>query len=228
MKKTWTDQDAADLIEKVEGEFMAHLANLKPLTKSEDKDEEGKDEEGKDESKKDDKKDETKAEEMAMDKTETVEESVEELYKSMPEDEQKAHYEALKKVMTGAVMNKTEKSVEVQVEATEETDLLKSEIEALKAANEELKKNQESIVAALTKKFAPKVTTAPKQKAITELGALNKSETKDTTSGLSDAQVRKALGEKAKDPSLKKSDRDLINAYCYNKVDVSAVKHLIG
>jgi len=230
MKKTWTDQDALDLIEKVEGMFMTHLADMKPLAKSEA--EEAKDEDKKEDEKDESKKDESKAEELVMSKgePEQKDETVEELYKSMPEAEQKAHYEALKKVLGTTEMKKSEEAPASKEEPKkdDENTLLKSEIEALKAANEELKKNQDSIVAALSKKFAPKQTTVPKQKAITELGALNKSETKDSTSGMSDAQVRKALGEKAKDPSLKKSDRDLINAYCYNKVDVSAVKHLIG
>lgn len=234
MNKTWTDQDALDLIEKVEGMFMTHLADMKPLAKSEESEEDKKDD--KKDEKDESKKDESKAEEMVM-KTEQPaeqaagsEDTVESLYKSMSPEEQKAHYEAIKKAMAGEVMNKSEegKASKEEPKNDDETSLLKSEVAALKAANEELKKNQESIVAALAKKFAPKQTTAPKQKAITELGALNKSETKDVSSEMSDAQVRKALGEKAKDPTLKKSDRDLINAYCYNKVDVSAVKHLIG
>jgi hypothetical protein len=231
MKRKWTDEEALELIAKVEAEFETHLADMKPLVKSEGKTEEVKTEEVKAEAL-------TKAEEVAAPATtEAVEmtaggDDVEELYKSMSKEEKTAHYSALKKAMGTEEMKKSEEAAPVatkeEPKKDEETSLLKSEVAALKAANEELKKNQDSIVAALSKKFAPKQTTAPKQKAITELGALNKSETKDATVELSDKEVRKALGEKAKDPSLKKSDRDLINAYCYNKVDVSAVKHLIG
>jgi hypothetical protein len=236
MNKTWTEKEALDLISKVESEFTAHLAQMQPLAKSED---ESKDE-SKDEEKKDEKKaDESKAEEMdcgdmkkaenkAAEQPSAKEETVEELYKSMSEEDKRAHYDALKKVMAVEEMKKSEVAAAPKEETkNDETSLLKSELEAVKAANAELKKSQEEIVAALAKRFAPKAT-APKQKAITELGALNKSEQKDTETAMSDAQIRKILGQKAMDPSLKKSDRDLINAYCYNKVDVSAVKHLIG
>jgi hypothetical protein len=243
MKKTWTEQEALELIEKVEAEFVAHLAEMKPLAKSED--------ESKDEDKKEDKKDESKAEEMdkcgdmAMKKAEeqpaaepeSKEETVEDLYKSMSEDEKKAHYDALKKAMAGEEMQKSEAQEAAPKEEPKKDDaaaLMKAEMEAVKASNEELKKqneelkkNLDGVVAALAKRFA-KPAPVPKQKAITELGALNKSETKPEVTELSDKEIRKVLAKKAMEPTLTKSDRDLINAYCYNKVDVSAVKHLIG
>lgn len=238
MKKTWTDQDALDLIEKVEGMFMTHLADMKPLNKSEEKAEDEKKDE-KDESKKDE-----SGEAVEMSKSEPAAEAsapaatdeVEELYKSMSDEEKKSHYETLKKVMAGQEMKKSEEAAAPKEEPKKDDAavLAKAEIEALKATveeqkkqNEELKKNLDGVVAALSKKFV-KPAGAPKQKAITELGALNKSETKEASASMTDKEIRKVLSERAKEPTLKKSDRDAINAYCFGKVDVSAVKHLIG
>src|SRR5690606_21090585 len=104
MKKTWTEQEALELIEKVEAEFMAHLADMEPLNKSEAKAED---------EKKDAKKEESKAEEMdkcgdmamkraedeqpAAEQSAESEETIEDLYRSMSDEERKAHYYALKK-----------------------------------------------------------------------------------------------------------------------------------
>jgi|WetSurMetagenome_2_1015567.scaffolds.fasta_scaffold195324_2 hypothetical protein len=235
MKKTWTEQDALDLIAKVETEFMAHLSSVEALAKSEDdskeesdedKEKKAKESKEKEESKEDKKEDAFEAKEMEK----SEEEEIEGLYKSMTEAEQKMHYSAIKKVLATEVLTKTEEvKPEVKVE-NKENDLVKSELEAAKAANEELKKtneelkkNFEGIVTALKTRFVKPV--APKQKAITELGVLNKTE--ETVPVLSEKEIRSKLTEKAKDPSLTKSDRDLINKYCYNQIKVEAIKHLL-
>ena len=242
MKKTWTEKEAFELIEKVEAEFMAHLtAGNQPLEKSEAKTEEVKAEGSAPMEKTEVKETEVKAIEVKstegeaeLSKNEACEyndEDVEEmnkLYKSMADSERKAHYSALKKAMVSDEMEKSEKQETATPEVIKENDevtLLKAELDAVKAANSELKKNFEGVIEALKARFVKK-PAAPKQKAITELGVLAKTEGKEDAE-LSREQVIKKLGEKAKDPSLKKSDRDLINAYCYNKVNVTAIKHLI-
>jgi hypothetical protein len=90
-----------------------------------------------------------------------------------------------------------------------------------------LKKNFEGVIEALKARFVKKAPVAPKQKAITELGVMKKTEEKEEVTDLSKEKIIKILSEKAKEPTLKKSDRDAINAYCYGRVDVSAIKHLV-
>src|SRR5690606_11383450 len=115
------------------------------------------------------------------------EETIEDLYRSMSDEERKAHYNALKKVMAGEEMAKSEEQEASKEESKtdEAVALVKAEMEAIKASNEELKKqneelkkNLDGIVEALKARFIKKPAATPKQKAITELGALNKSETK--------------------------------------------------
>jgi hypothetical protein len=260
MKKTWTEKEAFELIEKVEVAFMAHLAVLEqPLEKSEAK-VEAKAEEIKETApqsgevamEKAEVKEiaaqaqtelqpvvEVKAEEVTeLSKNEACEyndEDVEEmnkLYKSMAESERKAHYSALKKAMASGEMEKSEKQETAVLETAKESDevaLLKAELEATKTANSELKKNFEGVIEALKARFTKKPAAIPKQKAITELGVLGKSEGKNNEENteLTREQIIKKLSEKAKEPTLKKSDRDAINAFCHNKVNVTAIKHLI-
>ena len=196
--------------------------------------------------------DDKSGEMAAMDKAETPivaepseEKEIEELYSSMTKAEKDAHYGALKKVMASAEMQKSEADEasvpETKSEDNKEVALIKAEFDAVKASNEELKKaneelkkaseetkkNLDAVVEALKTRFVKK-QSAPKQKAITELSALTKSEKTGTESNeLSRTEVKKILSEKAKEPTLKKSDRDLINAYCYEKVGVDKIKHLL-
>lgn len=203
-----------------------------------------------DESKKEEASEEKSGEMAAMDKAESSvvepseEKEIEDLYASMTKAEKDAHYGALKKVMATEEMKKSEQapaSTEVKTEDNKEVALIKAEFDAVKASNEELKKaneelkkaaeetqkNLNAVIEALKSRFVKK-PAAPKQKAITELSALSKSEkTGSETSELSRNEVKKILTEKAKEPTLKKSDRDLINAYCYEKVGVDKIKHLL-
>lgn len=198
-----------------------------------------------DKSEKDESSEEESGEMAAMDKAETAvgefseEKEIEDLYASMTKAEKDAHYGALKKVMAVEEMKKSETST-VKTEDNKEIALIKAEFDAVKASNEELKKvneelkkaseenqkNLNAVVEALKSRFVKK-QTVPKQKAITELSALTKSEKSSETSELSRTEVKKILTEKAKEPTLKKSDRELINAYCYEKVGVDKIKHLL-
>jgi hypothetical protein len=113
-------------------------------------------------------------------------------------------------------MNKSEKSTEVA--------LLKSELEAAKASGEEHKKNLEAVEAFL-KKFVEK--TAPAGKAITSLDIIAKSDSAEGKKSLSKSEIDAKLLAKASDPSLKKSDRDAITSFYFNK-NIESVRHLLS
>ena len=116
----------------------------------------------------------------------------------------------------------------MQMEKSENTEveLLKSELAAAKAEKEELKKNHEAVKEFLTKLVAKKI--APQGKAVTSLDVVQKSESINEPKQLTKQEIHEILKTKAADPSLKKSDRDAINAYYLDaKVNVNGIKHLL-
>lgn len=101
----------------------------------------------------------------------------------------------------------------------------KTEAELLKSENETLKKNFEAVQDFLTKLVKK---TAPQGKAITSLDVVAKSEMLSKDESLSKEQIHKILDEKSKDPSLKKSDRDVMNSYYLTgQVNVNSISHLL-
>lgn len=106
-----------------------------------------------------------------------------------------------------------------------EVALLKSELDASKAKSEELKKNFDAVSEFVTKLMTKKV--APAGKAITNAGSLAKSESTAEEKTLSKSEVNSILIKKTAEPSLKKSDRDLINAYYLNGASINTISHLL-
>jgi len=108
----------------------------------------------------------------------------------------------------------------MQMEKSENTEmeLLKSELAAEKAEKAAIKE----FLTALAKK------TVPQGKAINSLDVIQKSEAHTEEKKLSDKEIHEILKAKTADPSLKKSDRDAINAfYLGSKVNVNSISHLL-
>ena len=68
---------------------------------------------------------------------------------------------------------------------------------------------------------------APARKAITEISVIEKSEKTVEPVKLSKPEIIKVLSEKTQEPTLSKSDRDLIDSFCYGKVGVEKIQHLL-
>lgn len=162
------------------------------------------------------------------------------MYSSMSRGELKAHHDACRRALDSQgmakcgdmSMAKAEENKAVAVEAivvpattpSPEVELLKSENEAVKAKNEGLQKSLDAVTAILTKMVEKKA--APQGKAITSLEAIAKSEATEEKS-LSKGEVTQILAKKAADPSLKKSDRDAINAFYLTGASIQTISHLL-
>lgn len=117
----------------------------------------------------------------------------------------------------GAKMNKSEAAVELE--------LLKSEVEAQKTKNEELKKSLDAMVESLTR-FVKK--SAPQGKAITEIAAIAKSEEGEKEEvTLSKSEITERLDKKARDASTTRADREAINAYYLDDASLKSISHLL-
>jgi hypothetical protein len=161
-------------------------------------------------------------------------EHMHQMYASMSPAERKAHHDCIVKCESMAKcgemsMEKSEKTstetieVPVVIQENPESTLLKSELEATKAKNEELKKNLDGIkefLTALVKK------SAPKGKAITSLDVITKSEYAEKKD-LSKTEITSILMKKASDPKLEKTDREAINNY-YSTGNVNTISHLLN
>ena len=154
----------------------------------------------------------------------------------MSKGECKAHHDACRKALDTHGLEKcgemsmgkseSDKPVQVKIELPQndkEVALLKSEVEAEKAKSADLKKNFDMVSEILTKLVKK---TVPQGKAITSLETIAKSEsTEDKT--LTKTEVTAILNKKASEPSLKKSDRDLINAYYMENANINSISHLL-
>jgi hypothetical protein len=107
-----------------------------------------------------------------------------------------------------------------------EFDLIKSELDAEKAKNADMKKNMDAVQNFLTK-FVEKVS-APKGKAITEIGTLQKNEDGSASnSDMSKSEITAKLLVKSQDPKTTPQDRAAINAFYLNGANVSTISHLL-
>jgi hypothetical protein len=165
---------------------------------------------------------EVKEEETQEDTTENFEQEVTELYSSMEKSEAEAHFKALSKVLNVSEMTKSEES--------EESKLIKSELETVKAQNEELKKSLEKAIEVITKTV--KAPAAPQRKAITsEVDFIKKSEQenapeKDVTK-LSKSEIKSTLSEKVRSGKLEKKDKEAIVNFYEGKTNIESIKHLL-
>ena len=163
------------------------------------------------------------------------------MYSSMTKAEAEAHFESLKKALS-----KEDEIVPVKAEGTiaksevektegEETKLLKSEIESLKSEKEKLEKSFQDLTAKLTEFFKGK-QTAPKQKAITKMEYVAKSEDEsqktdvktEDVSKLDKNEVSRRLTAKIRSGKLEKAEREKINEfYQSGSKNIESIRHLL-
>lgn len=206
MSKKYTDKDLVDILAEVETEFKKHLAPESKETKL------------------------AKTETVPAETSEYDDEDMAEMetmYKSMNKTEAEAHYKTLKKAMFGDVESEVVAKSEVKDDS--EAKMLKSENESVKAENEELKKSMEKLTQIVAKIFGKK-SEAPKQKAITSMEVIQKSEeakeVKDF-SKLSKAEIAQTLTAKIRSGKIEKNDKEVINNYFINNSSIDSIKHLL-
>jgi hypothetical protein len=113
-----------------------------------------------------------------------------------------------------------------KMQKSEDIELLKNELAAIKAENEGNKKNLDAVSAFLTK-FVEK-TTPPPQKAITQLDRIEKSEGNgEEVQALTKSEITQVLNKKSADPTLAKADRDAINEFYLNDASIKTISHLL-
>ena len=161
------------------------------------------------------------------------------MYGSMSRGELKAHHDACRAALDSQGMEKPAgdmsmtKSEDIKttgitvptVTPFPEMDLLKSEVEAQKAKAESLQKSLDAVTAFITKLVDKKA--APQGKAITSLEAITKSESFTEEKVLTKGEITEILAKKTSEPSLKKSDRDAINAFYLNGTSIQTISHLL-
>lgn len=246
MKKIkYSEKDMAALISEVEAQFTNHLAKAEkaPVT----------------DLKKSEAAAQPKAEEIPVveaapqeqgfDYDEDDIKEMNEMYSSMTKAEAEAHFESLKKVVSKEdpkapaakveekpateVVAKSEVKAEEKPETKDETKLLKTEVESLKSDKEKLEKSLKDLTAALAK-FV-KGNSAPKQKAITRIEYIAKSEeekpkTEETAdvSKMDKTEISKRLTAKIRSGKLEKAEREKINEfYQTGSKNIESIRHLL-
>lgn len=244
----YSQEKLAALISEVETAFAAHLAKTESeevvdLKKSENESEEVEAQAQPETSEETIEKAEEEKEEQDFDYDEEDIQEMNKMYASMTKAEAAAHYESLKKALYGdeevveekaeEVIEKSEEPTEKVEDSKEETALLKSELEAKDKEIAELKKSFEGLTAALTK-FV-KGSKAPKQKAITQIEYIQKSEeeskveeNKEDVTKLPSSEVSKRLNEKIRSGKLEKAEREKINEYYLTgSQNIESIRHLL-
>lgn len=238
MKKIkYSEKDMAALISEVESQFTNHLAKAEKTAVTDLK---------KSESVEQPKAEEKQVveaapQEQGFDYDEDDIKEMNEMYSSMTKAEAKAHFDSLKKVVSGEekpvvkveeVIAKSEVKAE-KPEQKDETKLLKSEVETLKSDKEKLEKSLKDLTAALAQ-FV-KGAAAPKQKAITRIEYVAKSEEEvkpeqksEDTSKLDAKEVSKRLTAKIRSGKLEKAEREKINEfYQSGSKNIESIRHLL-
>lgn len=253
----YTEKDVELLLQEVEQNFSAYLAKAEESEKEEkekEKKDEPKDEapHKEEESKEAPKEEKPESKEMAEPEKEEAKPEhddeacdyddedhahMQKMYMSMKKGELKAHHDAVKMAldkcgmdkcggMEMSEMKKTEVSFEIDTKKfTQEIALLKSEISQEKAKNEKLTQEMVQV-----EKFVEKLLEkkpAPAAKAFTSLDVIQKSEAIKEEKSLSKSEINQILAQKAQDPSLSKSDRELINQYCLSGGSTKIISHLL-
>lgn len=159
------------------------------------------------------------------------------MYMSMSKAELLAHHDSCVRALDAIGAEHTHQQPEAQEQASApemdkagmykaenmELELAKSEVATYKAKTEELQKSLDAVQEFLTA-FVKKV---PQGKAVTSLEAITKSESLVEEKELSQSEINAILTKRASDPSLKKSDRDAINAYYFNDKNINKISHLL-
>jgi len=167
------------------------------------------------------------------------------MYGSMTKAEATAHFESLKKALSKedevkpevkaeeATISKSEVKEETP-EQKDETKLLKSEIESLKSEKEKLEKSFKDLTAKLIE-FV-KGSKAPKQKAVTKLEYVAKSEDEkpqtetstEDVSKLAKTEIAKRLTAKIRSGKLEKAEKEKINEfYQSGSKNIESIRHLL-
>jgi len=235
--KKYNDEEMAKLISEVETEFKDYLAKAEQSQEDLNKSEEDVSVEAKSEETEEvveqelNKSEETK--EFDYDEEDIKE--MNELYASMTKAEAEAHYKAIKSTLFTEESEEKSEDLNKSEEKEEETEtLLKSEVESVKKENEELKKNLETLTSIISKV----VKSAPKRKAVTQIGDIQyikksedtetKEETKVDYSKLPKAEINKVLSSKIRSGEIKKSeDKDNINKFCFGELKFDDIKYLL-
>jgi len=255
-KVKYSESDMAALIKQVEDEFAQHLAKAEETTEEveavatteEVVSEETSEQEAPKAMAKTEKEVQEPSSEVELDYDETDFAEMDELYTSMSKSEAEAHMKSLQKALkieTKEVVEETSKE-EVVIKSedkltaeSEEKDesLQKSElkskdkeIEELKENNQKLEKSLQDLTIAMTKFVKP----APKQKAVTQIQYIAKSEDKveneeikENVAKLSISEISNRLSAKIRG-GLEKSERDKIDTfYLDGKKDIESIKHLL-
>jgi len=167
------------------------------------------------------------------------------LYSSMDKSEAETHFKSLVKTLYGEEVNENiEKSEDENIEKSEDiSGLLKSELSSVKAENEKLKvksnkleKSFQDLTTVLTK-LVKGSNTAPKQKAITKIAYITKSEddfnlekkekAKEDVTKLTKSEIGKRLTAKIRSGKLSKEERSKINDFYFGDTDIESIKHLL-
>lgn len=165
-----------------------------------------------------------------------------EMYSSMTKSEATAHFEALKAAHFQETQNAPAKEEVIakseikEVKASEnndETKLLKSEIETLKSEKEKLEKSFNDLTAKLI--AFVKGSKAPKQKAVTQLQYVAKSEDevktdekKEDVSKLDKTEISRRLTAQIRSGKLEKNEREKINNfYQSGSKNIESIRHLL-
>ena len=251
MKKIkYSEKDMAALISEVEAQFATHVAKSEKTQPSDLK---------KSEAAEQPKNEEIPVVEaaapveQAFDYDEEDIKEMNEMYSSMTKAEAEAHLESLKKTLSKEtekvpeikaegipskeeVVTKSEVKVEEKPEQKdEETKLLKTEVESLKSDKEKLEKSLKDLTAALAK-FVKGSTAAPKQKAITRIEYVAKSEDEkpkadekqEDVSKLDKVEISKRLTAKIRNGKLEKAEREKINEfYQTGSKNIESIRHLL-
>jgi hypothetical protein len=221
------------------------------LAKSESEDEKSEEDKGKDEPKKEESEAQAEARHSEESESKASEDSesdddgysdedreeMQKMYDSMSKAEHRSHLKALKSSMskcwksediekcwsdTGSMEKCGDIEIAKSETEAEAVSLSKAEVESLKQENEELKKNLNTLVERLNSHFTSR---APKQKAITSLEFIAKSE--EPVAELSKSEVTAILTKKARTSSLSKSDRETINQYYGGVIGIEKIQHLL-
>jgi hypothetical protein len=242
-KKTYSKEEMQNMVAQLESEFTSIMKSEQAaqlLAKSEEEAKEEEKQEPKEEAKeeaKEEPKEESKEEAKEQPQAEAKEddeahgydendlEELNKMYASMSKGERNAHKSALEKCGEMSMAKSEETQVVVTTEESEESKLLKSEVEGIKKENEELKKELSGVMTVLNTFIAKK---APARKAITDIEVIKKSEETVKEQPLTKSEINERLRKSIRDPKLDSKDREAINNYYLNNAGVDKIKHLLG
>jgi hypothetical protein len=223
----YNEQDMAKLISEVETEFKDYLTKAEQNEEVESTEVEAADADTL-----------AKSEEFDYDETDISE--MNEMYASMSKSEKEAHYSAIKQTLfteeeASEDLNKSEEKVEEEVIAKSEVDSIKVDLKKSEEANEELKKNIETLTGIVSKI----VKRAPARKAVTQVNGIEyikkseeKAETKEEKSvdfdSLSKKEINSILSGKIRNGEITKNeDKENINKFCYGQINLEKIKYLL-